>query len=249
MSVIKLSPIEYERFGFITARGHLPHEVSLDEVLQQANELRAEVLMLRVPTSNLKGVQQALARGAILADTLVYFEAEVVETTPIALARGLVHRLLSSRDAVKVEALARAAFKDYVGHYHADSRLSREAADETYASWAHRSCGGPPTADAAIGVEDEKGEIIGFITLKRSGELASIELNAVSPAYQRRGIYAGLVGLSMNWALKHSCRRISVSTQLNNVSAQKVWCRYGFEPIRSYYTLHLWSSNNSSVSK
>jgi len=197
---------------------------------------------LRVPTANLSEVQQALARGAILTDTLIYFETEVRDATPVDLAAGLRYRMLGPKDALKVEALARAAFKDYLGHYHADPNLSREAVDEVYASWAHRSCEGPPTADAIIGVEDDKEEIVGFIALKQSGELASIELNAVAPLYQRRGIYAGLIEKSIDWASKHSCCRVSVSTQLNNLSAQKVWCRHGFEPIRSYYTLHLWVS-------
>ena len=240
MSSIKLSPIECERFGFVTARGYLTHEVSLDTVLREANDLGAQVLMLRVPTTNLNGVQLALEHGAILADTLVYFEAEVVEPKPVKLYKGLRHRMLGPQDALKVAALAKLAFKDYVGHYHADPKLSREAADEAYVSWAYRSCEGRPVADAIIGIENGNDEMIGFITLKRYGELATIELNAVSPLYQRRGIYTGLVGLSMYWAAQHSCRRISVSTQLNNVSVQKVWCRYGFEPARSYYTLHLW---------
>ncbi|WP_140633005.1 GNAT family N-acetyltransferase [Methylibium rhizosphaerae] len=237
---LELSPLEHARFGFVTARGELAPEASIDAVLQRAHELGAEVVMLRVPTSNLRGAQQALAEGAILADTLVYYEAAVGDPAPVTLAAGLHHRMLGPQDAQEVETLARAAFRDYVGHYHADDRLSREAADETYASWASRSCEGPPVADAVIGVEDNDGSIVGFITLRRAGELASIELNAVSPDHQRRGIYAGLVGLSMNWASQQGCRKVSVSTQLNNVSVQKVWCRFGFEPARSYYTLHLW---------
>jgi ribosomal protein S18 acetylase RimI-like enzyme len=240
MSLIKLSPIECERFGFITARGYLPPEASLGMVMAEANELGAEVLMLRVPATNIIGVQLALEKGAILADTLVCFEAEVGEAAPVDLDTGLRYRMLGPQDALKVAAIARLAFKDYLGHYHADSKLSREAADETYVSWAHRSCESRMVADAVIGIEDSEGEMMGFITLKQSGESASIELNAVSPRYQRRGIYAGLVRLSMYWAMQHSCRRISVSTQLNNVSVQKVWCRHGFEPASSYYTLHLW---------
>lgn len=242
MSLVELSPLEHVRFGFVTARGELSPSTSIDDVLQCAKELCAEVVMLRVPTSNLHGAQQALAYGAILADTLVYYEAAVGDIGPPTLAVGQSYRMLGPQDAPKVKALAREAFRDYVGHYHADAKLSKEAADETYASWAHRSCEGPPVADAVIGVEDDRGDIVGFITLKRSGELASIELNAVSPGYQRRGIYAALLGLAMDWVARQGCRRVSVSTQLNNVPVQKVWCRFGFEPTKSYYTFHLWMS-------
>lgn len=246
MKCIELSPLEHARFGFVTVRGELSAEVSIDAVLQRAKELCAEVLMLRVPTSNLKGAQQAFFRGAILADTLIYYEAALGEPVPVELALGLRYRMLGKQDAQMVEMLARTAFRNYVGHYHADSKLSSEAADETYASWAYRSCEGLPVAEAVIGIEDDASVLAGFITLKRSGELASIELNAVSPDYQRRGIYASLVRLAMNWAVKNGCRRISVSTQLNNISVQKVWCRLGYEPTRSYYTLHLWLPSSKS---
>jgi ribosomal protein S18 acetylase RimI-like enzyme len=240
MSNIVLSPLEKERFGFITARGELTSETSIADVLQRANDLRAEIVMLRVPTSNLLGAQQALAQGAILADTLVYYEAAVREQDDVVLGRGLRHRMLGPPEASKVEKLARAAFKNYVGHYHADPKLPKEAADESYASWAYRSCEGLPVANVVIGIEDDVDDIVGFIALKRHADLASIELNAVSPTHQRRGIYTALVGLAMNWAMKEGCSRISVSTQLNNVSVQKVWSRFGFEPTKSYYTLHLW---------
>lgn len=240
MSNIVLSPLEKERFGFITARGELTSDISITQVLQRANDLRAEILMLRIPTSNLLGAQQALAQGAILADTLVYYEAAVREQDDVVLGRGLRHRMLGQQEASKVEKLARSAFQNYVSHYHADPKLSREAADETYASWAYRSCEGLPVANVVIGIENDADDIVGFITLKRSGDLASIELNAVSPLHQRRGIYAALVRLAMNWAMKEGCSRVSVSTQLNNISVQKVWSRFGFEPVKSYYTLHLW---------
>ncbi len=246
LSNIILSPLEKERFGFITARGELTPDTSIANVLQRANDLGAEIVMLRVPTTNLLGAQQALAQGAILADTLIYYEAAVREQDDVVLGRGLRHRILGPQEASKVEKLARAAFQNYVGHYHADPKLSKEAADETYASWAYRSCEGLPVANVVIGIEDSVDDIVGFITLKCYADLASIELNAVSPIHQRRGIYAALVGLAMKWAMKEGCTRLSVSTQINNVSVQKVWIRFGFEPIKSFHTLHLWISPHKS---
>lgn len=240
MKQIELSKLDSERFGYITARGELSKDISIEAAINCAKELGADVLMLRVPTTNLQGAQQALTIGAILTDTLVYYNYKVSDPVPIVLDDKLTHRLLNSQDAQKVESLAREAFRDYLGHYHADPKLSRQAADETYASWAYRSCLGFPVADAVIGIENDKSDIMGFITLKRDQQLTLIELNAVSPHYQQRGIYAALVGLAINWAVKQGCVKLSVSSQLNNISVQKVWCRLGFEPSKSFYTLHLW---------
>jgi hypothetical protein len=39
---------------------------------------------------------------------------------------------------------------------------------------------------------------------------------------------------------KQQVKRMVISTQVTNVAVQKVWCRVGFEPANSYYTLHKW---------
>lgn len=227
----------------MTARGEIEVGDSFSELRTRALALAAELVIFRVPTSEIKIVQEAQQCGALLADTLVYFEKWPTDRYDVSLPSGFSHRLAGPADADEVETIARLAFKGYFGHYHADSRLSQDAADETYASWARRSCSGAPVADAVIILQDAHTAIVGFLTVRTdSSQSFSIELNAISPRYQGQGLYPTLVQLAQNWGLETGCQRLAISTQVDNLHVQRVWCRLGLEPFKSYYTLHLWMS-------
>jgi ribosomal protein S18 acetylase RimI-like enzyme len=139
-----------------------------------------------------------------------------------------------------VAEIAAAAFAGYGGHYHADPRLDRAAADATYSDWARRSCAVPGVADRVWVVEDE-GEVAGFLTLRVNGPAETeIVLNAVHPDRQRRGLYGRLVAAALAASLDRGAERCIVSTQLTNVPVQKSWVRLGFEPAYAFHTFHLW---------
>ena len=79
------------------------------------------------------------------------------------------------------------------------------------------------------------------MTLQRiDDETFSIPLNGVAPDHQGRGLYSGLLRLAQRWGLEQSLRRLVISTQIDNQRVQRTWCRLGFLPLRSEYTLHLW---------
>ena len=64
--------------------------------------------------------------------------------------------------------VAAASFRDYFGHYHADPRLDRAKCDETYASWAERSCVDEAVASGVL-VAEHGGRVAGFLTLQARG--------------------------------------------------------------------------------
>jgi len=128
------------------------------------------------------------------------------------------------------------AFAGYQGHYQADPRLDRAAADAGYVDWARRSIAG---ADVLV-VEDE-GAIAGFLTMEPSDDGTEIVLNGIRPDTQGRGLYAALVIGALRRSAKLKAPRCTVSTQVWNVRAQKVWIRVGFEPTQAVHTFHLWS--------
>jgi ribosomal protein S18 acetylase RimI-like enzyme len=83
--------------------------------------------------------------------------------------------------------------------------------------------------------------IAGFATLKAiDADTFSIPLNGVAPEHQGRGLYGGLLRLAQRWGIERNLRRLVISTQVDNLRAQRAWCRLGFLPFRSEYTLHLW---------
>jgi GNAT superfamily N-acetyltransferase len=175
-------------------------------------------------------------------DTLVYYRFDLTKRAIPEDTGNFPVRRLRPGDEEQVRLVAVAAFKGYKGHYHADRRLDRRRCDEGYVSWAERSCI-PKTAAAEVLVAESNGEVVGFATLRlNSAEEAEGLLYAVAPEWQGRGIGPSLMIRSLQWCRSQGAQRMIISTQVTNVSMQKVWCRVGFEPSHSYYTFHKWFS-------
>ena len=65
-----------------------------------------------------------------------------------------------------VREIAAASFAGYTGHYHADSRLEREACDDVYSSWAASSCVDRSVADEVLVAVIDDADLVAFATLR-----------------------------------------------------------------------------------
>ncbi len=114
------------------------------------------------------------------------------------------------------------------------------ACDDVYASWAYRSCISREVADEVL-VAELQGKAVGFITLKmRSQQEGEAPLYGVDPSMQGQGIGRDLMIEAMHWFASRGVKTMIMSTQITNLSSQKVWLRLGFEPIPAEYTFHKW---------
>jgi GNAT superfamily N-acetyltransferase len=233
------APLEEARFGVTAARATVSASEGVPAILEWFRRERCALMIIRCDTRDHQAIHAIEAGGGRLCDTLLYYQAALDRET-LPGAAGIV-RQGSPADAGEVEAIARAAFRGYLGHYHTDPRLDPSKADEAYADWARRSCVVRGLADLVL-VAERDGKVAGFLTLRRnSTEEAEIVLNAVHPDAQRGGLYRALVENALAWARKQGARQVVASTQLHNVGPQKTWVRLGFAPTRSLHTFHLWS--------
>lgn len=239
---IKLSELDRLRFSSITAKAKLNEGDSVDELIRQANAMKVELLIVRLPTTSIMLAQNLEKNGAILTDTLVYFQKTKIEKYKIDLPYGCSVCNAESADAEIVEKIASETFKGYFGHYHADPRLDRVDCDSVYSSWARNSCSKGDLADEVILIK-KNDEIAAFATLKKiNNDDYEGVLFGVTPNYQGQGMHLKLMQLSQNWGADNGVRRFISSTQITNVIVQKNWCRVGMEPLNSFYTFHLWLS-------
>ena len=236
---ITLSQLDSDRFGIRVARSHITSE-NLADVLEACRDENVSLLIARCATSDLRTVQVAEEHGFFLTDTLLYYRCDLHKLPMPALKKECHVRPLLAGDAEQVQRVAAQAFQGYMGHYHADPRLDRRKCDEAYRSWAERSCVPGSTADKVL-VAEYSGQVAGFGTLRKNSP-AEVEglLFGVAPEYQGRGICGALMISSLQWSLSQGSERMIISTQVTNVSMQKVWCRVGFEPSHSFYTFHRW---------
>ena len=236
---VSFSQLDSERFGIRVARARITSG-NLCDVLECCEEERVDLLIARCATTEMAAVQKAEAYGFLLTDTLLYYQFDLQKRTIPQQASKFLVRSLESGDEDQIRKIAVAAFNGYIGHYHADPRLDRRKCDDAYVSWAERSCVPGLAADKVLVAEGD-GRVIGFATLRlNSSEEVEGLLFAVAPEYQGSGVCGLFMVRGLEWTLAAGARRMIISTQVTNISMQKVWCRLGFEPSQSFYTLHKW---------
>ncbi|MFC5476149.1 GNAT family N-acetyltransferase [Paraherbaspirillum soli] len=237
---IALSELDRIRFGITVAKAALDAKDDVDAIMKWCGDNKVKMLIARCACEDIQITQKLEAFNSYLMDTLVYFQNKRIVAAENLLDGRYSWRIATESDADMVEELAGEVFEGYSGHYHADSRLNKKDSDLVYSSWAKNSCYGGSFSDVVFLIlYDEK--IVGFLTVKKQDPTScEIILNGVSPRHQNNGLYSFLVSLTKNWALNQKIKTVTISTQITNIAVQKVWCRQGFEPLKSYYTFHKW---------
>jgi GNAT superfamily N-acetyltransferase len=203
------------------------------------------MLIVRCAVPDLPTVQILEASGAFLADTLLYFEASTVDVPQITPIESISIRVATETDAAEIATLAATCFKDYQGHYHADSRLDRAACDALYVDWAVRSVTVAGVADVVLvadqAVAGGQPRLVGFTTLRATdADTYDIGLTAVHPQYHRQGINRLQLRQAQAWSHSVGGRKVTISTQVSNLASQRAAVRAGFVPSSAFYTLHWW---------
>ncbi|EST31343.1 ribosomal protein S18-alanine N-acetyltransferase [Streptomyces roseochromogenus] len=85
---------------------------------------------------------------------------------------------------------------------------------------------------------EETGRIVGYAGLASSGEQADVQTIAVARDVQGTGLGGRLLAELLRAATAFECHEVLLECRVDNVRAQKLYERYGFEPIgfrRGYY--------------
>jgi GNAT superfamily N-acetyltransferase len=231
------SALDSKRFGIRVFRGRVDSVAAVAELMQFSRSADLDLLIVRCPVEAVATAQALERAGGVLTDTLVYYRGPTSRFAPSpGPASGV--RLCQEADRAALEAIARASFTGFFGHYHADPRLDQAAATEGYVQWASSAL-----ADAlsVVLVSETEGRLSGFLTAKKlDAKTWEILLNGVAPEFQRRGIYAALFREIGCRARAQGASEVLVSTQLANLAPQKVWTRAGLELDHALYTFHWW---------
>jgi GNAT superfamily N-acetyltransferase len=231
------SALDSKRFGIRVFRGRVDSVAAVAELMQFSRSADLDLLIVRCPVEAVATAQALERAGGVLTDTLVYYRGPTSRFAPSpGPASGV--RLCQEADRAALEAIARASFTGFFGHYHADPRLDQAAATEGYVQWASSAL-----ADAlsVVLVSETEGRLSGFLTAKKlDAKTWEILLNGVAPEFQRRGIYAALFREIGCRARAQGASEVLVSTQLSNLAPQKVWTRAGLELDHALYTFHWW---------
>lgn len=235
---IRMSPLDTHRFGVVTARVDDLGAAEVAEAMAYCQAHDVELLIARAPIEDLEVVHRLGAAGFELMDTLVYYERDLRHSPVIEPAD--VFAAPADTDVDQVEAIARECFRQYSGHYHADSRLDREACREVYASWARNACL-ERSHDSFVLVVGEPDHRVGFSCFRRpSAEIGELVLGAVLPEARGQKLYTRLTLAGAYKLQTAGATRFITSTHLGNWAAEAAWSSAGLRPYRAYHTFHRW---------
>ena len=238
--IIEINDLETKRFGVTCAHVKIPGS-NLEDINLAAKEYGVAMISTRLDVIDFPRIHALETDGYQLMDTLVYYQGSLSKREdPLGLAQGLSIRLASFPDKDTISAVAREAFRNYIDHFHADPRLDNDAADQVYVQWAQTSVSNISEGTPVL-IAEKNGEIVGFLTMRLGNpEEGEIVLNGIHPEHQNSGIYTCLLKQSKNVLADLGAKRVTISTQINNYAAQKVWARNGLVHERSFYTFHKW---------
>ncbi len=145
-------------------------------------------------------------------------------------------RPYEKKDWLKMSFLARQAFSQreyWLDRFHADCSLPNDKADNLYLRWLE-NCIKKIEADKVL-VAELDGQTAGFICFRINKDInkiftvhfGQVVLNAVSPAYRRRGIYTALVNEALKWLKNKNVSLATIATQMSVVPVRKTWQNLG----------------------
>lgn len=239
-----LSEVDSRTFGMGVVRATARTEESVAVAEQFAREKGARLIVLRSPTSSLSLLPVFFSQNYLLTDTLLYYGCSPTRVAKKGGRPRLPIRRARPEDAEELFFLAVDCFRSFPSHYHADPRLDRRKCAELYGNWFKRTALADDP-DQILMVAEANGEIAGFGTIcLHSESMAEAVLAAVKPSLGQQGlmVYRSLLQAG-SWEVADRGIKLGfTSTQVQNVSIQKVWANAGWHPLTSAYTFHKWLS-------
>ena len=233
-----------KRFNRRIARGRIEQIMPQSGALQtEIADMQADIVIIRLPAGLVAPIHELIGSGfvPIHADTLVYharqLDKPIVDKCPDS---TLTAGLANLTDRARIVEIARAAFRSYRSHYHANPLLDSDAITEGYAEWA-ASFLNSQSPDHETWVVRTDSEVIGFATCAISGKDKSAEiiLNAIDPTHAGRGVYGYLLSQMLLSYKTRGLTSVRISTQVWNYAVQRAWARAGFVITHAYDTYHI----------
>ena len=181
----------------------------------------------KVPVQDVQRSQALASAGFLLVETLVTYQKQPSKDA------GIDPRLREARsgDNKRVQQIAGCAFR--FSRFHLDSGIGPATANRIKAAWAGNYFQGQ--RGHRMLVAEEQGCLAGFILLVEGPKFTAVDLIAVDPAFQGKGLGAALL-----LAAETKERRMTAGTQKTNLPSCRMYekCGYTAGPRELVFHLH-----------
>lgn len=232
-----LLPWDTEFFGVRIGRVTAPaaDASTMDALLAEAGAQRMACLYYLVDPDERTCVRLAESRGFQFMGTRLTLEASPAASREAVRPPADV-RLTACEptDLPHLERLSKNAYR--MTRYFRDERF-RARAPDLYHAWTEKCCQESPetvvVARASVGP-------VGYLAWQHEGLEASILLVAVDAGMRGQGIASALISHALARMQEAGATGVTVVTQGENLSAQRLYIRAGFVAQEARYWYHLW---------
>ena len=239
MGILAPSEVESRRFGMRVFRAET-HDLDAKALLREILAAEADLVILRLPAGDLAQLSRLERSGLpyLVADTLVYYVAELAKMPSTALAnRDLEFVAAGEGELESLDRLVGSVFAEYRNHYASNPFLPKSGLIDGYREWARSFASGAPEKRAWL--IRRGSELVGFSTCSEHGDRGVVVVGGIEPTASGGGLYGDMIRFSRDHFRGRGLREMEVSTQVQNFAVQKVWSREGFVMREAKTTVHL----------
>ena len=222
-------------FGFKVAK--ITQIESQDYIADLINELsknKIKYAKYRVASNSFSIIRELQNHGFVLVDGLISLTTNPFELKMESPASEI--REATKKDLTSLKKITSGLY--LLSRIYNDPLISRDKADEFFVKWVENSISGE-AADLVL-VWEDKGEILGYVTLQKKGQ---IPLIGVSKEARGRGIAKKLIEAVLYKFKEWMVKEVIIETQMSNIPALRVDQDCGFKVVNSYLTFR-WAKND-----
>lgn len=146
-------------------------------------------------------------------------------------------RLAVPDDIPALKPIARVSHHD--SRFYFDPVFPEESANTMFEIWIEKSVRGVMADAVLVAVED--GQVLGYSAVLFNERGGQMNLLGVSGQARGKGLGSKLTRASFRFFWERDIRHIELSTQGRNLTAQRLYVKYGFYPTATSNWYHRWS--------
>lgn len=232
MKQIELLKWDSEFFKFQVGELEIDSTNSLRDINKALDKSFFRVVYIKIENPTKDDIER-ISHVAPLMDEKVIFEKRVCNV-PLSVSQ----RLEKYKGTMSSDLLELAWISGTFSRFNLDANF-RPYFKRLYQCWLERSIQGD-LADVVF-VTYDRALPVGFATVASKDEMiGQIGLIAVSCDYRRKGIASLLLRNAEAWCHENEYEIIQVATQARNVSACRLYEKYGYQHKTKYGIFHYW---------
>ncbi len=203
---------------------------NFENLLFECKRLSLDLVSIRINAERVDLVMKFQSLGFRVIENLITLNTRLLKSEDNFFPPEI--RQANEKDESILRQLAATAFS--FDRFHKDPEINSALADQLKSDWIANALNG--RSDIVFVYEAAK-RIVGFNACLLSGNTASIDLIAVDPKFQGRGVGRQLVSTSQKY-YSNFAERMLVGTQSSNISSMNLYHGLGFSVSKSEFTLH-----------